>query len=87
MREGENMVYKSDNDHNPTVLKTLKAAKRAKDERCYSNYLAGKTWEQLEDRIEWEMPHELKYIEETNREIHDTDPTPLFVDEREDEER
>lgn len=87
MREGENLVYKSDNDHNQTVLKTIRAAKRAKDERVYSNYLAGKTWKQIEDRIEWEMPQELKTVEDTDREFHDTDPAPLAVDEREDEER
>lgn len=77
MRElkGVNEVHKSNTDYNSRVLRAMKFAQSTKTPDEFANCLSGaKTLENVSDRIEWEMPEELK-----NRQLDNTDPKPLVV--------
>lgn len=75
MRDENNVVYKSDNDHNPRVLKAMQIERSVKNPRDFIDCLAGgKTLRNINDRVEWQMPEEEQEIILANG-----DPEPLVV--------
>lgn len=56
-----NVVHKANTDYNSRVVEALKAAHAAKTTRDLIDvYSKVKTLKDITDRIEWEMPEELK---------------------------
>lgn len=85
MRDENNVVYKSDNDHNPRVLKAMQIERSVNNPRDFIDCLAGgKSLENVnnKDRIEWQVKNELP-----EKKFDNGDPEPLFVDRVEYENR
>ena len=90
--EGVNELHKPNTEYNPRVLRAIKFAHSVKTPKDFSDCLSGiKSLENLNDRMEWEMPEELR----TNTQDVELKPKPLVVsevrdgveEERDDEER